>query len=115
MPKAISTKTSQPGAPLLASSARSVNRQTISSIGFTAMTDAANLDGVGIWANEEEAVVSYTQPKFVSSSESFHVTHARLRKAKECGEDIHRDGLAQAADITFGRIGPDNPLHFGSR
>ena len=40
------------------------------------MTDAANLDGVGIWADEEEAVIAYTQPKFVSSSESFHVAHA---------------------------------------
>jgi hypothetical protein len=28
---------------------------------------------------------------------------------------LHCDGLAQAADITFGWIGPDNPLHFGSR
>jgi hypothetical protein len=42
------------------------------------MTDAANLDGVGIWADEEEAVGAYTQPKFVSSSESFHVSDARL-------------------------------------
>jgi len=42
------------------------------------MPDAANLDGVGIWADKEEAVVAYAQPKFVSSSKSFHVTHARL-------------------------------------
>jgi hypothetical protein len=79
------------------------------------MPNAANLDGVSIWADEEEAVVAYTQPKFVSALHSFHVTHARFRKAKERGEDLHRYGLAQAADITLGRIGPDNPLHFGSR
>jgi len=42
------------------------------------VTDPANLDSVGIWANEEEAVVAYTQPKFVSSSESLHVSDARL-------------------------------------
>ena len=52
--------------------------QVISSVGLAAVTDAANLDGVGIWADEEEAVGAYTQPKFVSSSESFHVSDARL-------------------------------------
>jgi hypothetical protein len=52
--------------------------QTISAIRFAAMPHAANLDGVGIWADEEEAVVAYTQRKFVSSSESFHVIDARL-------------------------------------
>jgi hypothetical protein len=31
------------------------------------------------------------------------------------GEDVHRDGLAQAADIGPGWTGPNNPLHFGSR
>jgi hypothetical protein len=87
----------------------------ISAVGFTAMTDAANLDSVGIWANEEEAVVTNAQPKLVCSLDSFHVTHARSRKTKERGEDIHRDWLAQAADITLGWIGPNNPLHFGSR
>jgi hypothetical protein len=35
------------------------------------MTDAANLDGVGIWADEEEAVVAYAQPKFVSPWTAF--------------------------------------------
>jgi len=79
------------------------------------MTNAANFDGVSIWTDEKEAVGTNPQPKFVSSPESFHITHARLRKAKKRGEDMHRDGLAQAADITLGGIGPDNPLHFGSR
>jgi hypothetical protein len=79
------------------------------------MTDATNLEGVGIWADEEEAVVADAQPKFVSALHGFHVTHARLRKAKQRREDMYRDGLAQSPDITFGRIGPDNPLHFGSR
>jgi len=71
------------------------------------MPHAANLDGVGIWANEEEAVVAYTQPKFVSALHSFHVTQSRLCKTEERREDMHRYG--------FGRIGPNNPLHFGSR
>lgn len=84
------------------------------------MPDAENLDGVGIRTDEEEALVAYTQPELVSSPESFHVTRARLRKTKERGEDLHRYGLAQVADVIFGRIGPDNllhfgPLHFGSR
>jgi hypothetical protein len=88
---------------------------SISSVGFTAMPYAANLDGVGVWADEEEAVVAYAQTKFVSALHSFHVTQARLCKTVKSGEDMHRHMLAQAADITFGRIGPNNPLHFGSR
>jgi len=79
------------------------------------MTDAANFDGVGVWADKEEAVVAYSQTKFVSALHGFHVTHARLCKTEERGEDMHRYGLAQVADITLGWIGPDNPLHFGSR
>jgi hypothetical protein len=42
------------------------------------MTGSTNLDGVGIWADEEEAVVTNTQTKFVSSPESFHVSDSRL-------------------------------------
>jgi hypothetical protein len=29
-------------------------------------------------------------------------------------ENVHGGGLAQAADIDPGGIGPNNPLHFGS-
>ena len=79
------------------------------------MQHSANLYGVGIGANKEEAVVAYAQPKFFPSLKSFHVTFARSCKAMERREDMHRYGLAQAAHITLGRIGPDNPLHFGSR
>jgi hypothetical protein len=79
------------------------------------MSHAPNLDGVGIWADEEEAVVAYTQAKLVSSLDSFHVAHARLCKTEERREDLHRDRPAQAANITFGWVSPDNPLHFGSR
>lgn len=78
------------------------------------MPHAANLYGVGIGANEEESIVTHTQPKLFSSLESFHVSYARLREAMERGEDMHCDGLAQTADVTFGTIGPNNPLHFGS-
>jgi hypothetical protein len=75
----------------------------------------ANLDGVGIWANEEDTIVTNTQAQFFSSLKSFHVTYASLRKAKKHAEDVHRDRLAQLADIAFSWIGPNNPLHFGSR
>jgi hypothetical protein len=48
---------------------------------------AANLDGVDICADEcadvEEAVVAYPQPKFASSSESFHVTDCAKRNSAE--------------------------------
>lgn len=52
------------------------NGQIVSSIGLAAMTDPANLEGVGIGANEEEAVVTNTQPKFFSALKRFHVPHA---------------------------------------
>jgi hypothetical protein len=51
---------------------------------------AANLNGVDIGAEEEEAVVAYPQPKFVSSSESFHVTDC----AKRSSADASRPMLA---------------------
>jgi len=46
------------------------------------MTDPANLDGVGVWANEEEAVVAYAQPKFFSALEGF--TSPTPDSAKRC-------------------------------
>ena len=58
------------------------------------MPHAANLDGVDIWAGEEEAVVAYAQPKFVCSFGE--LSHHRLCKAKECREDMHRDARDQA-------------------
>jgi hypothetical protein len=58
-------------------------RQTISAVGLAAMTDAANLDGVGIWANEEEAVVANAQPKFFSALERFHIACAGFREAMQ--------------------------------
>jgi len=78
------------------------------------MKDAANLDGVGIGTDEEEPVVTNAQPKLFSSLESFHVARARFGKAMQRGENVHRDGLAEPADIGLGWIGPNDPLHFGS-
>ena len=72
------------------------------------------LDGVGIRANEEYAIVADTHPQFVSPLHSFHVTCAGLSKSVEWRENVHRDRFADAADIVLGKVGPDNPLHFGS-
>jgi hypothetical protein len=66
----------------------------ISAVSFTAMTNAADLDGVGIGADEEEPVVANAQPKFFSSLESFHIARARFRKAMQPGENMHSGGLA---------------------
>src|ERR1700733_1990282 len=67
------------GWPILSRSLRKVGFQNpISPIRFAAMTDAANLDGVGIWANEEDAVVTTAQPKFFSSLKSLNISDARL-------------------------------------
>ena len=57
------------------------------------MTDAANLDGVAVGADEEEPAVANPQPKLFSSLESFHVAHARLRKAMQRGANMHGGGL----------------------
>jgi hypothetical protein len=52
------------------------------------MTDAANLDGVWIGADEEEPVVANAQPKPFSSLEGFHVARAPIPQSdatrKEC-------------------------------
>jgi hypothetical protein len=85
-----------------------------SAVGFAAMTDAANLDGVRISADEEKPVVSNAESKLFSSLQSFHVAPARFGKAMQRGENLHGDGLAEAADIDPGWIGPNNPFHFGS-
>jgi hypothetical protein len=63
-------------------------RQTILAVGFAAMTNAANFDGTGIWAGEEEAVIAHAQAKFVSSLHSFYVTQARFCKTEEHGESF---------------------------
>ena len=53
------------------------------------MSDAANLDGVAIGADEEEPAVANAQPKLFSSLESFRVARAPLRKAMHRGEKMH--------------------------
>ena len=78
------------------------------------MTYAANLDGIGIGADEEETVIADAQPEFFSSLEAFHVARARFRKAMQRGENVHGGGLAEAADIAPSRISPNDPLHFGA-
>jgi hypothetical protein len=55
------------------------------------------------------------KPQLLSALKRFHITHARFYKPKKRGEDLHRNGLTQAADIALGGIGPNNPPHFGSR
>ena len=85
-----------------------------SAIGFAAMMDAANLDGIGVGTDEEDPEVANAQPKLFSPLKSFHVARARFRKAMQRGENVHGGRLAQAADIDHGWIGPNDPLHFGS-
>ncbi len=79
------------------------------------MKDAANLDGIGLGADEEEPVVTNAQPKFFSPFKSFHVAYTRFRKAMQRGENMHSDRLAQTADIAPSWISPNDPLHFVSR
>ena len=68
---------------------------------------AANLDGVDICADEcadvEEAVVAYPQPKFASSSESFHVTDCAKRNSAEAAGREHAD-VGISWDAPYGEI-----------
>jgi len=58
------------------------------------MTNAADLDGLAVGADKEEAIVTNTQPKLFSPLESFHVTRARFRETMQRRENMHRGGLA---------------------
>ena len=63
-------------------------------VGFATMTDAANLDGVGLGTDEEKPVVPNPQSKLFSSQEGFHIARTRLRKAMQRRENVHGGGLA---------------------
>ena len=78
------------------------------------MMDTANFDGIALGTDEKQPIVSDAEPEFFSSLESFHVTRARFRKTMQCGENLHRGGLAEAADIGLRASGPNDPLHFGA-
>ena len=63
------------------------------------MSDAADLESVGIGADEEKSIVAYAQPKLVVTLQGLHVTCARFRKTMQNGKNMHSGGFAQAADI----------------
>jgi hypothetical protein len=88
-------------------------QEPTSPIRLTAMTDAENLDSAAVGADEEEAVVTNTQPKFFSALESFHIARARFRETMQRRENMHRGGLAQVTDIGPSWAGPNDPPHFG--
>lgn len=58
------------------------------------MEDSADLDGVGIVADEEEPIITNPQPKFFSSLESFHVARSGFRETMQCRKDLHGGRLA---------------------
>src|SRR5450432_2824525 len=83
-------------------------------IGFAAVPNAANLDGIRFGIHKKHAVVANAQSQFFSALQGFHVARARFRKAVQCGKNLHGGGSAEAADIALGLRGPDDPLHFDS-
>jgi hypothetical protein len=78
------------------------------------VADAANFDRIGDGIGEEEPVVADAQPHLFSPLESLHVSRARFRKTVQRGENVHRGGLTQAADIGLGEIGTDDLFDIGS-
>jgi hypothetical protein len=81
-----------------------------SAVGFAAMENAADFDGVG-GRDKEEPVIGDAEPEFVSSLKRLHVAFAHLSEALQSGKDAHSGGLVEAADIGFGRFCPNDPLH----
>jgi len=78
------------------------------------MVNAADFDSAGVGAHKEEPVITHTQPQFFASLEGLHVAGARFGETVQCEENLHCDRLAEASDIGFGGVGPDNPLHLGA-
>ena len=45
------------------------------------MADSANLDGVAVYVDKEEAVIADAEPKLVSALEGLHIARTGLREA----------------------------------
>src|SRR5271157_1693404 len=74
------------------------------------MEDAADFYGVSS-SDKEEPVIGDAEPEFIASLKRLHVALARLGEAVQGGKDTHGGRLIEAADIGFGQLGPNNPLH----
>ena len=83
-------------------------------VGFSAVEDAADFEGVGD-VDEEEAVVPGAEAEFFPSLEGLYVALSGADEAVEGGENAHGGVSVDAANIGLGRFGPDDPLHWGSR
>jgi hypothetical protein len=81
-----------------------------SAVGFAAMKDAADFDSVRI-KDKEKPVVSNAEPEFVPRLKRFYVALACFRKSVQSGKDAHRSRLVETANISLGRVGPDDSLH----
>jgi hypothetical protein len=80
----------------------------------SAISHSPNLNCVGIRTNKEHAVIANAQPDFISTLQSLNITHTGLCETMQRREDVHCVWFASGANIALGRIGPDDPLHFGS-
>jgi hypothetical protein len=61
--------------------------------------------------DKEKSVIGDSEPEFASSLKCLHVALACLSKSMQSGKDAHRSRLVEAANISLGRVGPDDPLH----
>ena len=74
-------------------------------VGFAAVEDAADFEGVGVGGDEEEAVVADAEAEFVAALERFYVAGAGFGEAVQGGKDVHGGGFIEAADAGPGGIG----------
>jgi hypothetical protein len=99
--------------PLYAQTCRvhiSENRR--SAIGFLAMTDGMNAEGVIRFFGEADAVVADTEAQLAGLSlELLDVALASLGEAKKCGKDAHGGVAIETTDVGAGALGPGDFLH----
>ena len=87
-----------------------------SAVGFLAILDAVDADGVGIGVREADAVVAYAETVlgWLDALELLDIPHVGLDEALEGGGDAQAGGAVESSQIGLGLIGEDELLHEGS-
>ena len=86
-----------------------------SAVGFAAMEDAPDFEGIGDVGKEKPVVAdAEAELRRLDVLEALHVAFAGAGEAIQRGENAHGGLAVDAAHIGLGRFGPDDPLHCGS-
>jgi len=63
-----------------------------STVGFAAMEDAPDFDGVNN-VDKEQSVIADAQPEFVAPLKGFHVALAQYSETMQCEQNAHGSGF----------------------